>query len=137
MKFHYLGQQLLDSNCLLLVMKMFGMQDMSMVVVSKVDIPELEYVISSSPRSLTVDRQCLFQKFLPILPCQFLQESSSCSRGGEYDSTTTNHHPVKDSTERYEDRRGNRYVDGLLMAQFLLIHQFRENIAEALQASGT
>lgn len=48
MKFHYLGQQLLDSNCLLLVMKMFGMQDMSMVVVSKVDIPELEYAISCS-----------------------------------------------------------------------------------------
>lgn len=48
MKFHYLGQQLLDSNCLLLVMKMFGMQDMSMVVVSKVDIPELEYVVLCS-----------------------------------------------------------------------------------------
>lgn len=45
MKFHYLGQQLLDSNCLLLVMKMFGMQDLSMVVVSKCELPELKCVI--------------------------------------------------------------------------------------------
>ncbi|KAI0320873.1 hypothetical protein OF83DRAFT_1168962 [Amylostereum chailletii] len=39
MKFHYLGQHLLDTNCLLLVMKMFGMQDVSVSVVSKADSP--------------------------------------------------------------------------------------------------
>ncbi|KAI0306907.1 N1221-domain-containing protein [Multifurca ochricompacta] len=37
MKFHHLGQLLLDTNCLLLVMKMFGMQDVSTTVVSKAD----------------------------------------------------------------------------------------------------
>ncbi|KAH9981843.1 hypothetical protein BJV74DRAFT_853259 [Russula compacta] len=40
MKFHHLGQLLLDTNCLLLVMKMFGMQDVSMTVVSKADSPD-------------------------------------------------------------------------------------------------
>ena len=43
MKFHHLGQLLLDTNCLLLVMKMFGMQDVSMTVVSKADSPENKY----------------------------------------------------------------------------------------------
>ncbi|KAI0068880.1 hypothetical protein BV25DRAFT_1925031 [Artomyces pyxidatus] len=40
MKFHHLGQHLLDTNCLLLVMKMFGMQDVTMTVVSKADSPD-------------------------------------------------------------------------------------------------
>ena len=43
MKFHHLGQLLLDTNCLLLVMKMFGMQDVSMTVVSKADSPDNKY----------------------------------------------------------------------------------------------
>ncbi|KAA1466295.1 hypothetical protein DENSPDRAFT_831103 [Dentipellis sp. KUC8613] len=40
MKFHHLGQLLLDTNCLLLVMKMFGMQDVSTTVVSKAESPD-------------------------------------------------------------------------------------------------
>ena len=40
MKFHHLGQQLLDTNCLLLILKMFGLQEVSMTVVSKADSPE-------------------------------------------------------------------------------------------------
>jgi len=44
MKFHHLGQLLLDTNCLLLVMKMFGMQDVSMTIVSKADSPDNKYV---------------------------------------------------------------------------------------------
>lgn len=44
MKFHHLGQLLLDTNCLLLVMKMFGMQDVSVTVVSKADSPDNKYV---------------------------------------------------------------------------------------------
>jgi hypothetical protein len=40
MKFHHMGQILLDSNCLLLILKMFGLQEMSTVVVNKADIPE-------------------------------------------------------------------------------------------------
>ncbi|KAH9062231.1 hypothetical protein EDB87DRAFT_1608017 [Lactarius vividus] len=40
MKFHHLGQLLLDTNCLLLVMKMFGMQDVSTTVVSRADSPD-------------------------------------------------------------------------------------------------
>lgn len=39
MKFHHLGQLLLDTNCLLLVMKMFGLQDVSASIVSKAESP--------------------------------------------------------------------------------------------------
>lgn len=44
MKFHHLGQLLLDSNCILLVLKMFGMQEVSNVIVAKNEIPEFKYV---------------------------------------------------------------------------------------------
>ncbi|KAG8889650.1 Factor arrest protein 11 [Tulasnella sp. 332] len=37
MKFHHLGQLLLDSNCLLLILKMFGLQEVSATVVSRND----------------------------------------------------------------------------------------------------
>ncbi|KAF7301496.1 hypothetical protein MIND_00715000 [Mycena indigotica] len=40
MKFHHLGQHLLDTNCLLLILKMFSLQDLSIIVVSKADSPE-------------------------------------------------------------------------------------------------
>ncbi|KAJ7591322.1 hypothetical protein C8J56DRAFT_1136597 [Mycena floridula] len=40
MKFHHFGQLLLDTNCLLLIMKMFGLQEVSNSVVSKADSPE-------------------------------------------------------------------------------------------------
>ncbi|KAF8639788.1 hypothetical protein AX17_001048 [Amanita inopinata Kibby_2008] len=40
MKFHQLGQHLLDTNCLLLILKMFGLQEVSASVVSKADSPE-------------------------------------------------------------------------------------------------
>ncbi|KAH9938243.1 uncharacterized protein B0H18DRAFT_966229 [Fomitopsis serialis] len=40
MKFHHLGQQLLDTNCLLLILKMFGLQEVSVTIVSKADSPE-------------------------------------------------------------------------------------------------
>ncbi|THH23162.1 hypothetical protein EUX98_g8013 [Antrodiella citrinella] len=40
MKFHHLGQILLDTNCLLLILKMFGLQEVSTTVVSKADSPE-------------------------------------------------------------------------------------------------
>ena len=43
MKFHHLGQLLLDTNCLLLVMKMFGMQDVSTTVISKADWSDEKY----------------------------------------------------------------------------------------------
>ncbi|KZP00033.1 hypothetical protein CALVIDRAFT_510034 [Calocera viscosa TUFC12733] len=39
MKFHHLGQLLLDSNCLLLVLKMFGLQEVSATVTAKHDSP--------------------------------------------------------------------------------------------------
>lgn len=42
MKFHHLGQLLLDSNCILLVLKMFGMQEVSNVIVAKNEIPGLK-----------------------------------------------------------------------------------------------
>lgn len=40
MKFHHLGQHLLDTNCLLLILKMFGLQEVTNSVVSKADSPE-------------------------------------------------------------------------------------------------
>ncbi|KAG9092878.1 Factor arrest protein 11 [Ceratobasidium sp. UAMH 11750] len=43
MKFHHLGQLLLDSNCILLVLKMFGMQEVSSVIVAKNEIPEFNF----------------------------------------------------------------------------------------------
>lgn len=43
MKFHYLGQLLLESNCLLLILKMFTIQDVATTITSKADCPELKY----------------------------------------------------------------------------------------------
>lgn len=40
MKFHYFSQLLVDSNCLLLILKMFGMQEVSTLVCVKHDRPE-------------------------------------------------------------------------------------------------
>ncbi|KAJ7638568.1 hypothetical protein FB45DRAFT_903249 [Roridomyces roridus] len=40
MKFHHLGQHLLDTNCLLLILKMFSLQDLAAIVISKADSPE-------------------------------------------------------------------------------------------------
>ncbi|KAJ6516172.1 hypothetical protein C8R45DRAFT_959155 [Mycena sanguinolenta] len=40
MKFHHLGQHLLDTNCLLLILKMFSLQDLSAIVISKADSPD-------------------------------------------------------------------------------------------------
>ncbi|KIY45857.1 hypothetical protein FISHEDRAFT_66658 [Fistulina hepatica ATCC 64428] len=40
MKFHQLGQQLLDTNCLLLILKIFGLQDVTSFVISKADSSE-------------------------------------------------------------------------------------------------
>lgn len=44
MKFHHLGQLLLDSNCLLIVLKMFGLQEVATVVATKNDSPDHKYV---------------------------------------------------------------------------------------------
>jgi hypothetical protein len=35
MKFHYLAQLLVDSNCLLLILKMFGLQEVAVQVKTK------------------------------------------------------------------------------------------------------
>lgn len=40
MKFHYLSQLLVDSNCLLLILKMFGLQEVSTSVKTKNDRPD-------------------------------------------------------------------------------------------------
>ncbi|KAG6903342.1 hypothetical protein C0995_013095 [Termitomyces sp. Mi166 len=40
MKFHHLGQHLLDTNCLLLILKIFGIQEVATSVVSKADAPD-------------------------------------------------------------------------------------------------
>jgi hypothetical protein len=43
MKFHHLGGSLLDTNCLLLILKMFGLQEVAQTVVSKADSPDNKY----------------------------------------------------------------------------------------------
>ncbi|KAG8960113.1 Factor arrest protein 11 [Tulasnella sp. 419] len=43
MKFHHLGQLLLDSNCLLLILKMFGLQEVPNTVVTKNDVPDSNF----------------------------------------------------------------------------------------------
>lgn len=45
MKFHYLSQLLVDSNCLLLILKMFGLQEVSTSVRTKNDRPDHKYVL--------------------------------------------------------------------------------------------
>ncbi|ORY85409.1 hypothetical protein BCR35DRAFT_302898 [Leucosporidium creatinivorum] len=59
MKFHYLSQLLVDSNCLLLILKMFGLQEVSTSVKTKNDRPDQNFFkychdsinpSSSSPR---------------------------------------------------------------------------------------
>ena len=52
MKFHHLGQILLDTNCLLLILKMFGLQEVSTTVVSKADAPDNKFVPPSLPHIL-------------------------------------------------------------------------------------
>ncbi|KAI0650345.1 N1221-domain-containing protein [Trametes meyenii] len=43
MKFHHLGQLLLDTNCLLLILKIFSLHEASAAVVAKADIPESNF----------------------------------------------------------------------------------------------
>ncbi|KAK4054759.1 Factor arrest protein 11 [Microbotryomycetes sp. JL201] len=43
MKFHYLSQLLVDSNCLLLILKMFGLQEVSTSVKTKHDRAEMNF----------------------------------------------------------------------------------------------
>lgn len=43
MKFHHVGHHLLDTNCLLLILKMFGLQEISQLVISKADSPEINF----------------------------------------------------------------------------------------------
>ncbi|KAL8286192.1 hypothetical protein RQP46_004680 [Phenoliferia psychrophenolica] len=43
MKFHYLSQLLVDSNCLLLILKMFGLQEVSTSVKTKNDRPDYSF----------------------------------------------------------------------------------------------
>lgn len=44
LKFHYFGQLLLDSNCLLLALKMFGFAEVSATVQTKHESEDFKYV---------------------------------------------------------------------------------------------
>lgn len=46
MKFHHLGLSLLDNNVMLVIMRMFGVQDVAASMVSKADSPENKCVVS-------------------------------------------------------------------------------------------
>jgi Domain of unknown function (DUF3402) len=65
MKFHHLGQHLLDTNCLLLILKMFGLQEVSASVVSKADSPDNKCV-SAIYLQLAV---LIATQLFPVLPC--------------------------------------------------------------------
>jgi predicted subunit of tRNA(5-methylaminomethyl-2-thiouridylate) methyltransferase len=43
MKFHYFAQLLVDSNCLLLILKMFGLQEVSTLVRTRNEIVNFKY----------------------------------------------------------------------------------------------
>lgn len=45
MKFHYLSQLLVDSNCLLLILKMFGLQEVTTSIKAKNDRPDHKFVL--------------------------------------------------------------------------------------------
>ena len=49
MKFHHFGQLLLDSNCLLLILKMFGLQEVATTVVAKNESPDHKCVNMNIP----------------------------------------------------------------------------------------
>lgn len=55
MKFHHFGHQLLETNCLLLILKMFGLQEVTQTVVSKADSPDNKYFTRHS-FGIIVDR---------------------------------------------------------------------------------
>ena len=44
MKFHYFAQLLVDSNCLLLILKLFGLQEVSNQVRIRNEVEHLKYV---------------------------------------------------------------------------------------------
>lgn len=50
MKFHYLSQLLVDSNCLLLILKMFGLQEVSTSVRTKNEVEDYKFVPPSLNR---------------------------------------------------------------------------------------
>lgn len=47
LKFHLLTQLLFDSNCLLLLLKMFGLTDISQVITAHNEVESLKYVAFS------------------------------------------------------------------------------------------
>lgn len=76
MKFHYLGQHLLDTNCLLLILKIFGLQEVASSVISKADAPDHKFVDDNLP--MFKSRSYIHcPQFLPILPAQFFENPTS------------------------------------------------------------
>ena len=48
LKFHFVAQLLFDSNCLLLVLKMFGLSDVQLSVTAKNELEDEKYAIPTS-----------------------------------------------------------------------------------------
>jgi hypothetical protein len=72
LKFHYLAQLLFDSNCLLLVLKMFGLTDLSAAIQPKNE-SDWRYVVFSPDQTADTDRVQL----VPILSYQLLEIASA------------------------------------------------------------
>ncbi|KAG0144411.1 hypothetical protein CROQUDRAFT_660084 [Cronartium quercuum f. sp. fusiforme G11] len=73
MKFHYLAQLLVDSNCLLLILKMFGLQEVATQVKTKNECEEYNFFRycalhgSRSPNRVHPDESNLQPNFSPII----------------------------------------------------------------------
>jgi hypothetical protein len=48
LKFHFVAQLLFDSNCLLLVLKMFGLSDVQLSVTAKNELEDEKQAISTT-----------------------------------------------------------------------------------------
>jgi hypothetical protein len=85
MKFHHLGQLLLDTNCLLLILKMFGLQEVSASVLSKADSPENKFAVFWIRDSLSDGAAAFFafaNSTLPRILSPSILRMTCCVRHG-------------------------------------------------------
>ncbi|KAN0097672.1 protein of unknown function (DUF3402) domain containing protein [Tylopilus felleus] len=83
MKFHHLGQLLLDTNCLLLILKMFGLQEVSASVVSKADSPDHNFFRYCQIHHARVAPR--MQEERPRAPSRFVLQSKSLPNGQKHE----------------------------------------------------
>lgn len=106
MKFHYFSQLLVDSNCLLLILKMFGLQEVSTLVRVKHDRPEHNFFkfchdslhlpdMSPRPEDLLLSR--------PPLGARSISPDGTSSFGGSASATSANNTNSDEDVELIND----------------------------------